>query len=290
MRDRGRGAHGIVLALALGVGGCRDEAGSPVQPSARQSAMPAPSSATAPAPGLSPLGGAEWLERLPVAGFADARVSVPLGATEARPVMIGAHGKGDRPEWACGEWRGVTHAHPFIVCPHGSPRDAGPGAGLSFADAETTLREIRGGIAAVRARFGVHVADGPVVYAGFSLGAIVGARMALAEPALFPFLVLAEGGHAVWTAESVARFAAGGGRGVLFVCSTAACEVAATPLLARFRSAGVEAQLVSAGRIGHVVDDRVVEAIRPGFRWLVRDVPEYAPWLLSAGGGSPGAP
>src|SRR5687768_13700772 len=43
---------------------------------------------------------AEWLITMPVEGFRDARVTVPQGATEPRPVVVALHGAGDRPEWA----------------------------------------------------------------------------------------------------------------------------------------------------------------------------------------------
>jgi hypothetical protein len=270
--------------------GCHDEL-----PSSRASASasaPALASAEIPTPGdaaptkLPPLGDASWLEHLKLDGFGDAFVSVPLGATEPRPVMIGVHGRNDRPEWACGEWRGVTNAYPFIVCPHGTPAGAPSGVGLAFADAATTSREIDAAVAALSARFGRYVAPGPFVYAGFSLGAIHGARIVTQDPARYPLVVVGEGGYDLWTAEAIARFARGGGRRVLFVCSTLACEEATRAALRRFQSTqadggavasqAVETRLVSAGAIGHLVDGRVVDAIRPAFPWLVRDDPRYA--------------
>ena len=33
--------------------------------------------------------------------------------------------------------------------------------------------------------------------------------------------------------------------------------------------AGVATRTVSAGNIGHLVDDRVIAAVKPGFAWLV---------------------
>lgn len=134
----------LPLALA-GLLGCRDGAAMPApDPLAAPSLSAAPSPAPpAPidTPPLPPLGG-EWLVRLPLEGFGDAVVSVPLGATSPRAVVVGVHGRNDRPEWACGEWRGVTDARGFILCPHGVPVIAPPDRGLAFADAERTRREI----------------------------------------------------------------------------------------------------------------------------------------------------
>jgi predicted esterase len=223
---------------------------------------------------LAPLNG-PWLAELGVEGFADVRVSVPLGATTVRPVVVALHGRGDRPEWACGEWRGITNAYPFIVCPHGIPTAAPAGSGLAYPDAETTHREVRGGLAALDGRFAPYVASGAVVLAGFSLGAMRAVRIALADSARFPRLALGEGGYD-WSIETAQRFAQGGGQRVLFICSTRACEAAAARAAHPLDGAGVGTKIVSAGHIGHLVDDRVVAAARPAFRWLVNGDPRFA--------------
>ncbi len=205
---------------------------------------------------------------LPVDGFGDAAVAVPLGATSPRDVVIGVHGRNDRPEWACSEWRAVT-ARPFVLCPHGVPADAPARRGLAFAGVEPTRREIDAGLAALKARFGAYVADGPMIYAGFSLGAILGVAIVADDPAHFPIVVLGEGGHDAWTPERVAAFARGGGRRVLFVCSTSVCETAAARPLAALGRAGVQVKLISAGHIGHLVDDRVVAAVHAAWPWVI---------------------
>lgn len=223
---------------------------------------------------LPPLSGT-WLEKLPIEGHGPVSVSVPLGATEPRPVVVGVHGRGDRPEWACGEWRGVTDAYPFVVCPHGIPVGAPPGAGLRFGSAEATEHEIRAGLAALHRRFGEHVASGPLVYAGFSLGAILAPAILTAEKHAFPYAVLAEGGQEKWTRQAIRAWRNVGGTRVLLVCSTGGCEQASRPLVARFEAEGIGARLVSAGNIGHLVDQRVIDAIRPAFPWLVGDDPRW---------------
>jgi hypothetical protein len=226
-------------------------------------------------PALSPLGG-EWIVHLPLEGFGDAAVAVPLGATSARGVVVGVHGRNDRPEWACGEWRGAD-ATSFILCPHGVPVDAAPPRGLAFDGAERTRREIDAGLAALKARFGLYVADGPMIYAGFSLGAILGVAIVADDPTRFPIAVLGEGGHEQWTPARIASFAKGGGRRALFVCSTGTCEAQTARPLAALGRAGVEVKLVSAGRIGHLVDDRVVATVRATWPWVTGEKPEPVP-------------
>jgi hypothetical protein len=156
------------------------------------------------------------------------------------------------------------------------PAHAPDGAGLVFGSSGRTAKEINAGLDALEKRFGQHVSKGTMVLGGFSLGAIVGTRIISEYSMLFPFAVLAEGGQEQWSPELVRRFGEGGGRRVLFACSTGACETATRPLLTRFENEKIEARYVSAGKIGHLVDDRVVRAIRPEFQWLVRDDPRYA--------------
>lgn len=271
--------RGILLVLVALVG-CRDgsaEYATDVRTAgqAAESAPPPAPAAPADAPELLPLGG-EWLVRLPLEGFGAAAVSVPLGATSPRAVVVGVHGRNDRPEWACGEWRGVTDGKPFILCPHGIPKDAEPGRGLAFANADRTRREIDAGLVALRARFGRYVADGPMIYAGFSLGAIVGVTIVADDPARFPIAVLGEGGQDKWTPDRVARFARGGGLRVLFLCGTGGCEAETPRALGALVRAGVQAKLVSAGHIGHLVDDRVVATARAAWPWVIGEGAEPA--------------
>jgi pimeloyl-ACP methyl ester carboxylesterase len=182
----------------------------------------------------------------------------------------------DQPDWACGEWRGVTDSYPFILCPHGQPISGDASAGLTFTNAALAAAEIDAGLLALRARFGDRVAEGPLVYAGFSRGAFVGVPILVAHPELFPRAVLGEGGQSAWTADAAKRYAEGGGKRVLFVCTTRACEAATPPAMARLEKVGVAARMVSAGDIGHRFDGAVVEAIRPAWPWLVEGDPRFA--------------
>jgi hypothetical protein len=269
-----------ILPLGLlALVGCLD--GSPAKETLAPGTVT--SSASVPAPpvsadggGLPPLGG-EWLVRLPLEGFGDASVVVPLGATSPRGIVVGVHGRNDRPDWACGEWRGVAGAAPFILCPHGVPTDAPSGRPLAFAGAEQTRREIDAGLAALETRFGAYVACGPMIYAGFSLGAILGVAIVAGDPVRFPIAVLGEGGQEQWTKVRVDAFAKGGGQRVLFVCSTGAARPMTARPLAALARAGVTAKLVSAGRIGHLVDDRVIAAARAAWPWVVGEGPEPGP-------------
>lgn len=93
---------------------------------------------------------ASWMERLELPGGRAAFVSVPLGTTTLRPIMVAAHGAGDRPEWACGAWRGITESRPFVVCPQGAPLGNGT---FYWRSAEHFAETVELALAAYRHRF-----------------------------------------------------------------------------------------------------------------------------------------
>jgi hypothetical protein len=272
----------VVLARIISVvffASCKDSSRtSPTATTVTSIATPIPAVSSASSSRLPPLE-SDWLVRLPLEGFGKAVVAAPTGSTSPRPILVGVHALRDRPEWACGEWLGVTQGHPFILCPHGVPVNAGPNEGLAFVSVDDLRREIDAGIAALRARFGPYVADGPMIYGGFSRGAFYGVPIVADAPVRFPVVVLGEGGQSSWTDARASQFARGGGKRVLFVCSTAECEAQTPPALAILKRAGVEAKMISAGHIGHLVDDRVVTLIRSEWPWVVSDrAGALGPW------------
>ncbi len=215
------------------------------------------------------------LVSLPVSGFGAATVSVPLGAAERRPVVVGVHGHGIRPEEACESWRRATYAFPFVLCPHGLPADAGPDAVVTLGSAKYTAREIEAGLAALKARFGAHVAEEPVIFAGFSLGARLGVSIVAASPERYPLIVLGEGGYQQLTRRLIGQYAKAGIERILLVCSTDQCEISYEPVSKRLRNAGIESRIASSGGAVHRFRGEVVEATRRNWPWLVRDASGY---------------
>jgi hypothetical protein len=243
-------------------------------PASTTTTTDAPVAAPPAASALPPLTSAPWLERLDLPGGDVALVSVPLGATGPRPVMVASHGAGDRPEWACGGWRGVTSAYPFIVCPQGAPASDGRFYWQSTAH---LTRVVDKALVALRARFGSYVADGPMLYAGFSAGVIYGASLARDRAAEFPTLMLSEGGYDQLADPSFAAlFKKKGGRRVLLGCSTWGCPAKMKEALRLFQRAGVDARLNDAGPLGHNLDGRVVQSLEKDWAWLVDGSPAWA--------------
>jgi poly(3-hydroxybutyrate) depolymerase len=220
----------------------------------------------------------EWLEPLEGgAGF----VSPPTGATVRRPIVIAIHGAGDRPDWSCSEWRAIFGPVPFIVCPQGVPlHDARQT--FAWSSAAHVESAIDRAVAAVAKRWPDHVAlDAPRVYAGFSQGAMLGADVVKRAPTRYPFAVFLEGlgdvaapafGRSLDKARRESS-ADGGAPGIeprlILACSRSGCRTSRDQAQHALEKNGVEARVVDAGPIGHVVDSRVIAAVRTQVPWLL---------------------
>ncbi len=276
----------VALVLALGCG----RPGSKIEPSAtpaveptaseappatsvaaQSTSPPSAASARAPSRALEPLAADASRITLDVEGFKPAVLSVPLGSTEPRPLVVALHGNFDRPDWHCELWQSITHGYPFILCPRGVPRGDVPRSmdRWEYGSLDKTKKELDAGIAALEARFPGRLAKGPVVYLGFSLGAILGIQLAKKEPARFPRVVLIEGGLGGLDAAGIRRFHEGGGERVLIACGQADCAQKGKGLAKRLEKEGVLARVVDGGRIGHTYDGAIAEGIAREWPWLV---------------------
>jgi predicted esterase len=225
---------------------------------------------------LPPLTEAVWLETLPMPAGHDAVVSVPLGAREARPVMIGMHGAGDRPEWACGGYRAATDAFPFIVCPRGVPHGSSEPEKFDSPGPARIAQDVGLAMQSLRARFGSYVAPGPLLYAGFSLGAIHGAKVVADEPTTFPTALFIEGGYKEIDLALARRYANNGGKRVMLACGQTACPALFAGAERALSTAGIEVQLVNAHTGRHNLDGPMMHALREAWPWLVAGDPRWA--------------
>jgi dienelactone hydrolase len=238
----------------------------PALPSVASSPSVAPAVSAAPsaAPQLTPLFAPTSLVVLQVPGFRDAVVSVPQGATEKRVIALALHGNFDRPEWQCEVWRRITQASVFVLCPRGIPRgDVPPSLDRwEWGSVAKTKAELVAALAALRARYPDYVESGPVVFTGFSLGAILGARL-LQDPELdIGAAVLIEGGYAGWSAAKAKALKPRLGR-LLFACGQTECKNAYRYQLERlFSAAGVPASMVADVKAGHTYDDPVAALVQ----------------------------
>lgn len=233
----------------------------------------------APVP-LPPLPQGEGFERIEVAGYLSAVVAwpVPRSASRPLPILVATHGSYDQPEWNCETYQRIVAGRAVVLCPRGRLRwdtpeepsmrryffpSTGNGAALG--------REVEAAVRSFRERAGSRVAEGTVLYAGFSQGAILGAPFIISQPARYPRALLVEGGHGAWNQNSARSYARGGGQRILFACGRASCTQSARAAAAHLERAGVKVKIVAAEGEGHTYDGRVANEIAAALPWLLED-------------------
>jgi pimeloyl-ACP methyl ester carboxylesterase len=220
--------------------------------------------------GLAPLRSEPAIIPLAIEGFPDAVISVPLGATSPRPVLVATHGMWDFPEGLCDDQRWIFRDRVWVLCPRGRPM---PDKTFRYDSAETLEREIDAGVRALVARYPGYVDDGAMLYTGFSWGAILGVAVITREPARFPRAVLIEGGEDKWTPALAAKYAKGGGQRVLFACGLRGRLAVAQQTASMLEKGGVGARAVlgklpDAGQFIHWYNGPIAEETRAAEPWL----------------------
>jgi predicted esterase len=280
-----------VLALAAAWSCARPEptpaplsATAPHAPSPARDEAPTPQSDAArpdppPPPAPTPLEREGELAALDVEGFLPAVVSVPKGRRLAHPVAVAFHGNFDRPEWQCEVFRPVIGDYGFLLCPRGIARRDVPKSmdRWEYASGAQMARELEAALGALTARYGVRVDPGPVVFIGFSLGAIYGAPIVQKSPARFPRSVMVEGGHGAWTAAIAKRYAEAGGLRLFLACGQAPCVGKAARLAVALTRAGLPTQSGGSKTAGHTYDGDVAAAVHAAWPWLTEGDPRWGP-------------
>lgn len=223
--------------------------------------------------------GNEPLVALEVAGFRPAIVAVPLSTKRPRPIVLALHGNYDRPEWQCSVWNAVVRERAFVLCPRGIPRRGAPAAAdrWEYASARAMKSEIEAAVAALRARFAEFVADGPLLFIGFSLGANYGAPLVQAQPELYPRAVFVEGGVSAWSVAAAKRFAKAGGKKLILACGQAGCLSQVKPLGPALTRAGLDTRTGGSASAGHTYDGPVAQVVSDNWQWFTDDDERFAP-------------
>jgi hypothetical protein len=264
-------SRGLVILYAFGVLACGHRPSAPPEDSPSASAPAAPAGITdTSSPGLPALQSEPPIVPLVVDGFPDAVISVPLGATSPRPVVVATHGMWDFPEGLCDDQRWIFHDRAWVVCPRGRPL---ADKTFRYDSAESLRREIDADVHALVARYPGYVDAQAMLYTGFSLGAILGVPIITRDPARFPRAVLIEGGEDKWSPALAARYAKGGGQRVLFACGLRGRVPGAQQAAAMLGRAGVDAHAVlgklpDAGQFIHWYNGPIAEETRAAERWL----------------------
>jgi len=280
-RYRKSACRAIAIVAAIVATSCESQRTEPSSFRVPRSSSPVAASSLAPPVASSavalaiprPLEGPAAMVDLAVPGYPAAVVSLPLGATSRRPIVVATHGNYDRPEWQCGVWRDIIGDHAFVLCPRGIARPDSPGPDdvrFTYENNVALEKELDAGLEALAKAYPDHVDRGPIVYTGFSLGAIQGVTMAGRKPLRARRMVLVEGGHASWKPDVVKAFSAGPESArVLFVCSQPHCEKDAQWAASRLRDAKVDTKIVKVKNVGHRYDGPVADATREALAWVL---------------------
>lgn len=218
------------------------------------------SQALAPSPGPP-----EPCAALDVPGHGAAAVCPP-GAPGMRPVIVVLHGNADRPEWICPVWQQIAAGQAWVLCPRGVRRTEHPAADRwTYGKPAEVRREVTAAVDVLRLREPTRVAPGPIVLAGFSLGAYLAARLAVEEPARFPLVMAHEGGLGVWTRAAGQRFQQRGGRAVLLTCGERSCADKAAGRCTALERRGVRCEAVLVEGLGHEYTGKFAAAVAAAF-------------------------
>lgn len=204
-------------------------------------------------------------------GFGPAVVSLPT-APGRFPVVLVAHGAGDKPEWQCEWWSRVLGARAVIACLRGSamyPRR--PDSGFYFRNHYALERELLALLPALRSAHGDQVREGPALFVGFSQGAIMGALVIPAHPELFSGAILIEGGYDEWNVAAARKLAKRPGVRVLLACGQSYCRDRARGAMHWLRRGGIAARLAFAPRAGHTYAGEVGERVRADLEWVIAE-------------------
>jgi len=209
----------------------------------------APAPSDTPPPGVPEPATAAEPRLLPVPGFGDAVLVSRVGGP-ALPLLLAAHGAGDGPEWQCEHWGKVLATRFVVLCPRGLSLGKGD-SGYYFKDHFALEREVLAAVDTARKTLaGGLLAEGGT-YIAYSQGATMGALMLVEHGALFPHLVLIEGGSGDWTIGRARRFHATGGKSVAIVCGTSPCARRAKSSAAVLEKAGLRARAEHVEGGGH---------------------------------------
>lgn len=202
---------------------------------------------------------------LDVPGFLPAVLVVPPGS-DARPLVVAAHGAGGAPEWECDYWSRLTLGRAFVLCLRGTRIN--PRAGFYFRDHHALDAELTGALASARRAF-PRIAPGSGIYAGFSQGASMGALIVGKHARELPYVVLIEG-FQQWNVALGRTFAERGGKAVLFACGTRECAKAADISTRALARVGPRARAEHAAGAGHTPGGQVEALVAARLGWLVR--------------------
>jgi predicted esterase len=218
----------------------------------------------------------EWkaVDSLRVDGYEAAYVSVPVGATSRRPIVLGVHGNNETPEAFCTAMRDIVGPKAFVLCPRGEPSPK-PLPGFIFTSPQQLALEVEAGVRAIERAYPAYVDKTALLYLGFSRGAFLSVPIISTEPSRFPRAILIEGGQDAWTDDRVRAFGAAGGERIFFACGIRDCYEDARAVAVRLQEVGVDTRVGYGREAGHVYTGPVAEELRKGIDWVTEGDPRW---------------
>jgi predicted esterase len=208
------------------------------------------------------------LVALPVPGFLDAVLALPR-AHRAKPLAIATHGAGGGPEWPCDAWGKRLAGERIVLCPRGKAISQRDNYGFYYPDHRALAAELLAAVAASKAALGARLADGPILYTGYSQGAAMGSLALADHGGDYPYLILTEGGFKEWSPQSARRFKQSGGQRVLFLCGGRGCRDQALKSARILDAAGITTRVEYVEHGGHTDAGAVGERLDATFRWAL---------------------
>ena len=200
-------------------------------------------------------------------------VALPIGATSPRPIVVGVHGAEDHADWSCYEWAATLAAYAWVVCPQGPAFRTG----FVWSSAEQIYERAMALVAEVERRWPEWVAEGPMVYGGWSQGAMLAPTVIASHPGTFDRAVLVEAGYTPMNGDaSVGALAKGGVRRVLVSCSSTPCRTLSKSMVDAGPKHGVDVATNDVGLRGHWFDAPVFESLGEKWPSLVSGDPRWA--------------
>ena len=246
---------------------------------AQPSAAPAPAqsatiSSSASAGRLPPLVSAEPIVELPLEDGRKAIVSLPLGSTSPRLLLVATHGAGGRAIDHCRLWRRIVADRGFVLCPRGRaiyPYGPAEPRRFFYPGHPSLAKAVTVAMAALARRYAARLDPNEPIFAGYSQGASMGSMVLPTHPAHFARAALIEGGfgqYQEWNIATARRFHAQGASRVLLGCGRAKCARLARVTASYMRQGGLEVRLVYAVGAGHTYAGPMEKKVGQAFGWL----------------------
>lgn len=208
---------------------------------------------------------------LPVEGAFPLLTWAPSGS-EARPLVISAHGAGCLAEEHCEYFWRLLQGRAIVACLRGEPLFRNrPERGFYFRDHLALARELEGAARVLRAHFGGRLQD-DWTYAGYSQGATMGALLLPDSPLGFAQVLLIEGGGEGMSRSAAERLRAKGTERLLFACGTTGCRDRAGRVAEALDAVGIDARVAFGQGAGHTYLGPVETTVLAEAAWLWPDM------------------